>query len=102
MCLRISQSNGQRILVDYCGMNPELVPDGTNAYFFGNKLVVLTRRSDLTETARRRIETCDLVLVTHPYDCVQFSLKVGEEWGEVHMTLPQCYDGQNDEGARVD
>ena len=34
----LQASNGEtEILMDIVGMNPMMVPDGTNAYFFGKK-----------------------------------------------------------------
>ena len=42
------------ILMDICGMNPMLVPDGTNAYFFANKLIFVTRWSDMSDAEKPR------------------------------------------------
>lgn len=102
LCLEASCGDNTKILMDFCGMNPMLVPDGTNAYFFGNKLIVVTRWSDMSDEEKQTVEEADLVLAIHPYECAQLSLKVGENWGDAMVTLPHCYSELNDENAPVD
>ena len=42
--------------MDFCGMNPALVPDGSNAYLFGNSLIIVTRWSDMTDEEKEAVE----------------------------------------------
>ena len=77
-------------------------PDGSNGYFFGNKLIVVTRWSDMSDAEKQKVERSNLALAVHPYPCAQLSLKVGENWGDVLVNLPHCCAGLNDESAPVD
>jgi len=101
-CLHISKADGTYILADYCGMNPSLVPDGTNAYFFGNKLILVTRWSDMSNAEKLSVENDEIVLALHPYQCVQFSIKIGNNWGDVMTTLPNFTKLHNNTDAPVD
>lgn len=101
-CLYISKPDGAYILADFCGMNPMLVPDGTNAYFFGNKLIVVTRWSDMTRSEKQTVETGEITLAIHPYPCVQLSIQVGGNWGDVFTTLHNFSKYYNDVDAPVD
>lgn len=101
-CLHISKPDGAYILADFCGMNPALVPDGTNAYFFGNKLIIVTRWADMTEGEIRTVEKGEITLAIHPYQCVQFSIKIGSNWGDVMTTLHNFSKLHNDVNAPVD
>lgn len=100
-CLHISKSDGTYILADFCGMNPMLVPDGTNAYFFGNKLIFVTRWADMTEDEIHVVENGEITLAVHPYQCVQFSIKIGDNWGDVITTLHNFSKLYNDVDAPV-
>ncbi|MBR7133819.1 MAG: sel1 repeat family protein [Clostridia bacterium] len=101
-CLHISKTDGTYILADFCGMNPALVPDGTNAYFFGNKLIIVTRWADMTESEIETVENDEITLAVHPYQCVQLSIKIGENWGDVMTTLHNFSELYNDKDAPVD
>lgn len=101
-CLHISKPDGAYILADFCGMDPTLVADGTNAYFFGNKLILVTRWSDMTDEEKYTVEHCELILAIHPYKCVQFSIKIGDNWGDVMTTLHNFSKCHNDAEAPVD
>ncbi len=90
------------ILMDFCGMNSMLVPDGTNAYFFGNKLILVTRWSDMTDEEKALVQRAPLRLAIHPYRYLQFSLRVGENWGDVMVNLFHCLPQWNDESRPVD
>lgn len=102
LCLHISKSDGTYILADFCGMDPTLVPDGTNAYFFGNKLIIVTRWSNMTEEEIHTVENGEITLAVHPYQCVQFSIKIGDNWGDVMTTLHNFSEIYNDVDAPVD
>ena len=99
LCLQASMENGERILMDICGM---AIPDGTNVYFFGNKLLVVTRWADMSDAEKDRTQNGDIVLAIHPSELMQFSMKLGPHWGDVMLTLPHCYTPYNDEKAPVD
>ncbi len=101
-CLKISKPDGVYILADFCGMNPMLVPDGTNAYFFGNKLIIVTRWADITEDEMDLFEQGEIELAIHPCQCVQFSIKIGGNWGDVITTLHNFSKLHNDAEAPVD
>ncbi len=101
-CLHISKQDGEYILADFCGMNPALVPDGTNAYFFGNKLIFVTRWADMTEDEKDTVENDEIAVAVHPYPCVQFSIKIGSNWGDVMTTLHNFSKLHNDVDAPVD
>ena len=101
-CLHISKPDGAYILADFCGMDPTLVADGTNAYFFGNKLILVTRWSDMTDEEKYTVEHSELILAIHPYKCVQFSIKIGDNWGDVMTTLHNFSKCHNDAEAPVD
>ena len=101
-CLRASLPDGMHILMDYCGMDPQLVPDGITSYCFGNKLILVIRKSDMTEEECRTAASAPLVLAIHLYKCIQLSLKVGDVWFPVTSMLPHCLWWTNDENAPVD
>lgn len=102
LCLEASVENGTKILMEFYRNGFQEVVDGTNAYFFGNKLIVVTRWSDMSDAEKHKVETAELVLAIHPYQCAQLALKIGEKWGDVMVTLPHCYAELNDENAPVD
>jgi len=102
LCLEALAANGAHIYMDFCGMNPALVPDGTNAYFFGNTLLVVTRWSDMTDAEKETVQTAPLVLAIHPVECTQLSLGIGGKWSDVMVTLHHCYEALNEEPAPVD
>lgn len=91
-----------KILMEYYENNLLDFPDGSNAYFFGNKLIVVTRWSNMSDSEKRTVETADLALAIHPYPCAQLSLKVGNNWGDVLVNLHHCWAALNDENAPVD
>ena len=99
LCLQASMENGTRILMDICGM---MLADGTNAYFFGNKLIMVTRWGGMSNAEKERTQTGTLTLALHPTEMIQFSMKVGENWGDVMLTLPHCYSAYNNENEPVD
>ena len=95
-CLCASDDKGKKILMDVCGMNPMLVPDGTNAYMFANKLLLVTRWSDMTDEEKVCVQNESLILAVHPLGVTQFSLRIHGNWGDVFWTLPNCVDWFND------
>jgi len=100
-CLEAVNRTGERILMDFCGMNPALVPDGTNAYLFGNSLIMVTRWSDMSDEEKNTVETACLSLAIHPYQYVQFSLGIDGRWSDVMTTLHHCYGKLNEEDEPV-
>lgn len=101
-CLHISKSDGQYILADCFGMNPMLVPDGTNAYLFGNKLIMVTRWANMSEDEIDTVENDEIIVAIHPYQCVQFSINLGGNWGDVMTTLHNFSKHHNDVDRPVD
>ena len=101
-CLHISKADGQYILADCFGMNPTLVPDGTNAYLFGNKLIVVTRWADMSEDEIDTVENDEIIFAIHPYKCVQFSINLGGNWGDVMTNLHNFSKYHNDANRPVD
>ena len=102
LCLEASLESGAKIHMEFYANTSRDVPDGTNAYFFGNKLILVNRWSDMTDQEKHKVETAELVLAIHPYQCAQLALKIGDKWGDVMVTLPHCYAELNDENAPVD
>ena len=100
-CLEAQNNMGESILMDFCGMNPMLVPDGTNAYMFGNSVIFVTRWSDMSDKEKQTVETGKLCLAIHPCQFVQFSLAVDGMWSDVFVTLHNCYGKLNDEEKPV-
>lgn len=91
-----------RILMEHYENDLLDFPDGSNGYFFGNKLIVVTRWSGMSDGEKRKVERGHLALAVHPYPCAQLSLKVEENWGDVLVNLHHCWAPLNDENAPVD
>lgn len=91
-----------KILMEYYENDLLDFADGSNAYFFGNKLIIVTRWSNMTDAEKQMVETADLTLALHPYPCAQISLKIGKNWGDVIVNLHHCCSVLNDENAPVD
>ena len=100
-CLQMSKPDGTYILADFCGGQIN-VPDGTNAYMFGNKLIMVNRWGNMTDYEKDTVENYELAVVIHPYKCVQYSIKVGRNWGDVTTTLHHVNSRFNDANAPVD
>lgn len=103
LCMRAWNTETDKgILFDIGGMDPNLVPDGTNGYFFGNKLLLITRWSDMTEEEMTLVQEGKITLGFHPYESIQFSLRIGKYLSGVDVTLPHCLSWLNDEEEAVD
>lgn len=102
LCMQASMGDDREILFDVGGMDPNLVPDGTNGYFFGNKLLLVTRWSDMTEEEMELVETGKITVGLHPYESLQISLRIGKYLSGVDVTLPHCLSWLNDEEKPVD
>ena len=99
----LQASNGEtKILMDIVGMNPMLVPDGTNAYFFGNKVILVTRWSDMSNEEKQGLEKDPITVALHPYACLQMSINLSGRWNDVWVTLPHCWQALNSESRMVD
>ena len=92
----------QAILMDTIDTDEAPIPEGLNAYMIGNKLVMVNRWNNMSKQEKLRLKCGDLVLVIHPYEFMQFSLKIGGNWGDVMFTLPHCITELNDEDKPVD
>ncbi len=100
-CLEATNAQGERILMDFCGANPALVPDGTNAYLFGNSVIVVTRWSDMTVQKKHSVETGEICLAIHPCKYLQFSVCIDGNWSDVFTKLHHCYAALNNENEPV-
>ena len=90
----------QMIIMDISDTEETPIPDGTNAYMFGNKLIMVTRWRDLSESEKQTLKSGDVILLIQPYRVVQFSLYING-WEDVFFTLPHCYADQNNETEPV-
>jgi len=102
LCLEAVNSRGAKILMEFYENDMADLPEGSNAYFFGNKLFIVTRWADMSDSEKKKVETADLSIALHPYPCPQVSLKIGSNWGDVIVNLYHCYSELNDENAPVD
>ena len=88
------------IYMDFYGFS---IPDGTNAYMFGNKLVVVTRWAQMNEEEIDSVTHGALELVFAPFRFLQGALKIGDyDWSDITFTLYHCMKYMNDEARPVD
>ncbi len=88
------------VYMDYCGFS---LPDGTNAYVFGNKLVVVTRWAQMSAEEENAVSHGELQLVFAPFRFLQGALKIGDyDWSDITFTLYHCMRYMNDESRPVD
>ncbi len=100
-CLEASYQD-KAILMDIINTAQSPIPDGTNAYMFANKLIVVTRWGGLNSSEKQTFKEGELVLAIHPYEFMQFSLCIAGGWEDVFFTLPHCITGLNEEDKPVD
>ena len=91
----------QMIIMDISDTEERPIPDGSNAYMFGNKLIMVTRWRDLSESEKQTLKSGDVMLIIHPYRVMQFSLYINDGWEDVFFTLPHCFADQNNETEPV-
>ena len=87
--------NGEHILIETGWTEANPIPDGTNAYMFANKLIVVTRWSNLSGAEQETLRTSPLTLAIYPHEFMQFSLRIGQGWEDVFFNLPNCLSGFN-------
>jgi hypothetical protein len=88
------------VYMDHCG--PTL-PDGTDAYMFGNRMIVVTRWREMTEAERAAAANAPLNLVLSPLRLLQGALRVGDVgWGDITRELHHSMRFMNDENRNVD
>ena len=88
------------VYMDFYGCT---IPDGTNAYMFGNKLVVVTRWAEMSEEEIHTVTNGALRLVFAPFRFLQGALKIGSYgWSDITFTLYHCMKYLNNEALPVD
>ncbi len=96
----VQEADSVPIYMDHYGFS---IPDGTNAYMFGNKLIVVTRWAEMDEEERAVVARGPLELVLAPFRFLQGALRIGEYgWSDVTFVLYQCMRFLNDETRPVD
>ncbi len=106
-CLQAYMKNGafDPIYMDFMGF---AVPDGINFYMYGNKMIVVTRFSDIKEFELDRMQNGYIELCVIPCNYFQLGLRYGNKyaslygWDTCMGTLYHCIDGMNDLSAPVD
>ena len=94
--------NGEHIIMETSWTEADPTPDGTNAYMFANKLIVVPRWSNLSGAEQEPLRTSPLTLAIYPHEFVQFSLRIGQGWEDVFFNLPNCISGFNFPDAPVE
>ena len=96
----VKEGESRVVYMDYFGLS---IPDGTNAYMFGNKLIVVTRWADMTEEEIANVTAGELRLALAPYRFLQGALKIGDyDWSAITFTLYHCMQFLNNDQAPVD
>ena len=100
LCLsKPAEDDGVEIYMDFCGSS---LPDGTNAYMFGNRLFVVTLWADMTDDEQKTAITGNINLVFDPLRFLQGAMRVGEYgWSDITFTLYHCMRFLNDETQPV-
>ena len=94
------EDESSAVYMDFYGFS---IPDGTNAYMFGNKLVVVTRWAQMSEEETEAVTHGELKLVFAPFRFLQGALKIGDyDWSDISFTLYHCMKYMNDETLPVD
>ena len=99
LCLS-KPDDGVEIYMDFCG---EALPDGTNAYMFGNRLFVVTLWSGMTEEEQETALTGEIKLVLAPLRFLQGAMRAGAyDWSDITFSLYHCMRFLNDETQPVE
>ncbi len=106
-CLRASMANKafEPIYMDYCGF---AVPEGYNFYMYGNKMIVITRLSNIKPFELDRMMNGYIELTVIPCEYFQVGMRFGNKhaslygWDTCMGTLYHCMDGLNDLKKPVD
>ena len=100
-CLCASAGESRlKIYMDICGM---MIADGSNAYMFGNKLIVVTRWQSMSDDEISTVKEEDIRFVFAPFDFVQLAVDIGGYgWSDVFFNLYHCGIFPNDENKPVD
>lgn len=96
----VKEGESREIYMDFFGLS---IPDGTNAYMFGNKLIIVTRWADMTEEEIASVTAGELRLVFAPYRFLQGAVKIGDyDWSDITFTLYHCMQFLNNDQAPVE
>ena len=96
----VREADSVPIYMDHYGFS---IPDGTNAYMFGNKLIVVTRWAEMSSEERAVAAKAPLELVFAPFRFLQGAMRVGNYgWSDITFVLYQCMRFLNDETRPVD
>lgn len=99
-CLCAQYGESIPIYMDICGM---LIPDGSNAYMYGNKLIIVTRWADMSDEEVDAVNNKDVRMVVAPFRFIQMGMSVGDfGWSDVFFTLYHCGVFDNDESKPID
>ena len=99
-CLCAQQGDKLPIYMDICGV---AIPDGSNAYMYANKLIIVTRWAGMSEEEISVVNNADVRMVVAPFRFIQMGLAVGDfGWSDVFFNLYHCGVFYNDEQKPVD
>ena len=106
-CLRASMKDGasEPIYMDYMGF---AVPEGINFYMYGNKMIIVTRFSEIKEFELDRMQNGYIELCIIPCNYFQVGLRFGNKyaslfgWDTCMGTLYHCLSDMNDVTKPVD
>lgn len=99
-CLSATQGNERPIYMDFCGF---AIPDGSNAYMYGNKLIIVTRWGGMSEDEINATANDNIYLAVAPFRFIQMGMSVGNfGWSDVFFTLYHCGLFANDETKPID
>ncbi len=106
-CLRASMKDGKSepIYMDFLGFS---VPEGINFYMYGNKLIIVTRFSEIKEFELDRMQNGYIELCVIPEKYFQLGIRFGNKyaslfgWDTCMGTLYHCISDMNDVTKPVD
>ena len=94
------EGDAAEIYMDYCGYS---LPDGTNAYMYGNRLFIVTRWADMSDEEVYAAAAGELHLVFAPLGFLQGAMRIGNyDWSDITFTLYHCIRFFNDENRPVE
>ncbi len=99
-CLCAQHGEHLPIYMDICGF---AIPDGSNAYMYGNKLIIVTRWAGMSEDEITAVTNSDIRMVVAPFRFIQMGIAIADfGWSDVFFNLYHCGIFHNDEKKPVD
>jgi hypothetical protein len=99
-CLCAQQGEHLPIYMDICGF---AIPDGSNAYMYGNKLIIVTRWAGMSSDEIEAVKNEEVRMVVAPFRFIQMGMQIADfGWSDVFFTLYHCGVFSNDENKPVD